>query len=163
MNSKLLWLAAISVLGLIFIARQNGCGSIESAVDEVHGPHGGHTLKMSRASDYLMEFTVDLGRRKIVIYTYEEPSHSPFPIPVSHLDAEFKSGGKSYDLTFAADPRTSDPQGNSSRFSISLDELPQQIMNASRFTIDVSYTVGGNTMYASMVHSNNHQHEYHHD
>lgn len=131
---------------------------------EAHGPHGGHTLKMSgAAAGYLMEFTLDEARRRIVIYAYEESNHGPFPIAASHLDAEFKSGGKSYELTFAADPRISDPQGSSSRFSFDLDDLPQQLISASQFTVHLTYTVGEKTMTASMQHSNNHKHDYHHD
>ena len=164
MNSKLLWLTPLFVLGLLLFGQQIGCGpSKDTSNVDVHGPHGGHTLTLSHATQYLMEFTLDESRRKIVIYTSEKSSHSPFAIPVSKLDAELESGGKSYDLTFVADPRSSDPQGCSSRFSIDFDDLPQQLMSVSRFTVNVSYTDGEETISASMQHSNNHRHDYHHD
>lgn len=159
--SKLLLMFALAI---VIFGIQSGCWQNEEPGVMFHGPHGGHSLNSSSPTDYLMEFTVDQSRRKIIIYTYQKLDDSPFPIPVKRLNAEFKSSGKTYpDLTFVANPRPSDPQGSSSRFSLDLSALPQQLMTASRFSIKVSYALGDVTISGSMEHNNNHAHNYDHD
>ena len=128
-----------------------------------HGPHGGHTLAISQATDYSLEFTLDEAARKLIIYVFGNSSNTPMAIPVKQMNATFESGGRRFQSTFAADPRDSDPQGCSSRFSLNVNDLPQQLMNAGEFKINISYTVGEKTITALMQHKNNHQHNYSHD
>ena len=90
MNSKLACLGLLVLLLIFGLGRLIGCHSKTDAITErpisnVHGPHGGHTLTMSRDVDYAMEFTLDEGRRKIIIYVFETSTDLPFAIPCSHL------------------------------------------------------------------------------
>lgn len=164
MSTNVSRLLSICALVIVVFGIQSGCWQNDEPAVMSHGPHGGHSLNSSSPTNYLMEFTVDQSRRKIVIYTYQKLDDSPFPIPVKRLNAEFKSSGKTYpDLTFAADPRRNDPQGSSSRFSLDLSALPQQLMTASRFSIKVSYALGDVAISASLEHNNNHGHNYDHD
>ncbi|MEM6690461.1 MAG: hypothetical protein AAF664_13595 [Planctomycetota bacterium] len=130
---------------------------------EPHGHHGGHMFKIDEDAGFRLEFTLDESRRRIVIYVQERETHRPFPLAAMTLDAKFISGSIEFESAFAADPRPEDPPGSSSRFALSLDSLPQQIISANRFQVNISISLGSGEVTANMSHNSDHGHTYQHD
>lgn len=128
-----------------------------------HGHHGGHTFAMSEDVNYQMEFTLDEKRRRLVIYVYDKGTQQPHSLDVKTLNAEFVADGHNSNVTFAAAPRSKDPQNTSSRFALSLDKLPQQLLASNQFELKFSFSDAGKNITGSMMHNNDHTHHYHHD
>ena len=110
-----------------------------------------------------MELTLDEAERRMVIYVQSSSNHKPHPLSVETLDAKFDHEGQEYDTEFVADPRSDDPDRSSSRFALSIDKLPQQLLASNQFTLQLSFTSGGETSAVSIFHDNDHVHDYHHD
>ena len=132
------------------------------AFSQPHGHHGGHVIEFSDGR-LQFELTLDHKRRRMVVYVLESESHQPHPLTVTKLDATFKDEGREFDATFTADPQPEDPAGSSSRFALSFDELPQQLVSSNQFQLELSFTSNGEYFTGSMLHANDHAHEYHHD
>ncbi len=128
-----------------------------------HGRHGGHLINLSGNTAIQMELTIDNRRRRMVVYVQDSKTHNPYPLPVDKLNATFETDNQSFEGEFSADPRPSDPKGNSSRFALSLDKIPQQFIGYDRFILKLSYSAGGITNQAILAHDNDHSHNYHHD
>ena len=128
-----------------------------------HGHHGGHYMRLLSGSGYDLELTINQTRRCITIYATESETHSPYPLPYTSLQARFTTLDQVFECVFLADPRTSDPEGRSSRFALSLDNLPQQFIAANQYELRTFSDDGGNTLEAILSHDNNHTHDYHHD
>lgn len=152
----------LSLIGLL-LAVLVGCGQNTEQPIEPHGRHGGHSIKMPNGVGYQMEFTLDGRRRRMVIYVEESGAHKPYPLALDQLEAEFEADGQSTGVTFPADPRSSDPEGHASRFSLSLDKLPQQLLASERYVLKISHSIAGENVTVSFSHDNDHGHEYHHD
>ena len=164
LNSKWLWFAILALVGLFLISPRIRPGQTnELTVNDVHGPHGGHTLKISPDMGYWLELTLYEERQEVVIYTFEKLSQDPISIPATSLQAKFESDGLSFCLNFLADPRPTDPKATCSRFSLDLSEVPQQLLNADEFTVYLSFKHGAEEISASMTHYNDHHHDYIHD
>ena len=118
---------------------------------------------MSEDVGFHMEFTLDEERRKMVIYVQDSDSHRPHALAVDTLVANLKAGEQSADLEFEADPLPKEPAGHASRFSMSLDRIPQQLLTSNQFSLKLSFSVDGKSIDGSMSHHNDHTHEYHHD
>ncbi|MEM9412288.1 MAG: hypothetical protein AAGA30_14330 [Planctomycetota bacterium] len=154
-------LLVFTFLNLCILGCNRNAEEIES--NKFHGPHGGHTLMLSEDVDFEMEFTVDEKGREIVIYVHEQGTQKPFPIEVVSLDAKLGAGDVVINVTFRAKPRITDPAGSSSRFVLSLNDIPQQMLAASRFRLTVSCPVEGKVITGIINHYNNHAHKYIHD
>jgi hypothetical protein len=118
---------------------------------------------MSDEAGFEMEFTLDETRRRIVIYVHETNTHKPHPLAGETLAAAFEVDGQRTDVTFDADPRPNDPSGHTSRFALSLDKLPQQLLASDDFQLKLLYPSAGGTITGSITHRNDHVHEYRHD
>ena len=168
-TSRLLKIASLllACLTSFFDIGCNRSSNDEQAVFESHshghGPHGGHLIRLSENTDFEMEFTVDDQRRKIVIYIQERDTRNPYPLPIDRLDASFDAGGQSVDVIFTAEPRPGEPTGTSSRFSLSLDKIPQQLVVSNQFVLSVTCSFNGETITGSIHHNNDHEHAYNHD
>lgn len=154
----LAWLLLVSTSGCYPNAE-----ATRSRSAEPHGHHGGHTFEMSDEADFEMEFTLDETRRRIVIYVHESDSHQPHPLAAETLAAAFEADGQHTDVVFEADPRPNDPSGRTSRFALSLDKLPQQLLASDHFQLQLSFPSAGGTVTGSITHRNDHVHEYRHD
>ncbi len=149
----------------LLLCASAGCnaGTERTPGDDVHGYHGGHTFKMPAGANLQLELTLDEKRRRLVIYGQDSDSHQPIALEVDTLRARFESDGFDFETAFSADPRSSDTKGQSSRFALSLDSLPQQLLAANRFVLTVWYPSQGETISVSIVHRNDHSHTYRHD
>lgn len=169
MTSKQFLRLATWVLGCVLLLEIAGCNRSTEVGSgpvstEQHGHHGGHTVKMSDDAGLQMEFTLDEKRRRMVIYVQASDYHNPpHALAVDKLIAKFQADGRSTDVTLAADPLPKDPQGLSSRFAISLDKLPQQLLASNQFLLTLSYSDDGRIITGSIRHSNDHTHNYHHE
>ena len=102
-----------------------------------HGPHGGHLFDMPENSKFEFEFTQDSERRRIVIYANAARSNQPFALPTHHLKGRLTSGRVAFDVSIKADPRETDPTGESSRFALSFNSIPQQLLESNEFVVKV--------------------------
>ena len=130
---------------------------------QAHGRHGGHLINLSGNIAIQMELTIDNRLRRMVVYVQDSKTHNPYPLPVDKLNATFETKDQIFEGEFSADPISSDPKGNSSRFALSLDKMPQQFIAYDRFILKLSYSAGGITSQAKLSHENDHSHNYHHD
>jgi hypothetical protein len=128
-----------------------------------HGPHGGHLFEMTGDSNLKLEFTLDADRRRIVIYSNFLDTEEACPLEASHLIGEVSSGQVSFDVKFTADPRPSDVTGQSSRFELSFNSIPQQMMEKNQFLVTVWFKANDEVISASLFHRNDHRHSYNHD
>lgn len=165
-SERFLRLAKLIFAGCLLVAAA-GCNQsaegVRSASSEPHGHHGGHAVELPHDAGVQMEFTLDEERRRMVIYVQESATHKPHPLAVGTLDAKFKADGQNFDAKFAADPRPNDPQGSSSRFAFSVDKLPQQLLASNQFQLEISYSADGRTSAVTILHNNDHTHDYRHD
>lgn len=167
MTSKRFFGSANRVLVCLLLAAAGGCDRFgeesRSPSTEQHGHHGGHLVNMSGDPGFQMEFALDEKRRRMVIYVQASETHEPHALAVDTLSAQLVADGRSSDVKFVADPRPKDPQGLSSRFAISLDKIPQQLLASNQFQLKLSYSADGSTISGSIRHSSDHTHAYHHD
>lgn len=155
----------VAVFGLLLCSAP-GCGGNSEekrAADAHHGYHGGHTFKMPSGTPMQLELTVDEKQRRMVVYCQSASSHQPLGIAAETLKAKFESSSVEFDTAFTADPRKSDGDGQSSRYALGLDKLPQQLASADRFVLTIWYPAEGEVHEVSIIHRNDHSHEYHHD
>jgi hypothetical protein len=151
------------LLGVAFFADHRGADSGLAASSKPHGHHGGHVIKVPGDSGIEMELTVDEQRRRLVLYVQESVKHKPHSLPVETVAAKFEADGQVFDARFEPDPRSSDSPGGASRFALSLDELPQQLLASNRFELSLSYSVDGRRIDVGIAHENDHSHDHHHD
>ena len=165
MHSKRIGYFAVMGSAAVLYLTVAGCdwGGEKRVSVEMHGPHGGHLMTLSESTDFAMEFTVDEKRQKLVVYVHEKKSRNPFPLDVDELTATFSASDQSFEVTFAAEPRPSDPDGTSSRFTLDLDQLPQQMIGSNQFELQLTYSFLGKTITGSISHENDHSHDYSHD
>ncbi len=159
-------LATVVLGGLLVVASfayNRGADRGLAASSEPHGHHGGHVIRVPGDAGIEMELTVDEQRRRLVLYVQESVKHKPHSLPVETVAAKFETDGHVFDTLFEADPRSSDPRGGSSRFALSLDDLPQQLLASNRFQLSLSYSVDGRRIDVGIAHENDHSHDHHHD
>ncbi|MDM4014651.1 hypothetical protein [Roseiconus lacunae] len=158
------WALIVTSL-LLFVI--NGCGQDPDpktlTTMKPHGHHGGHAAAVAGDSDIELELTLDEEGRRMVIYVQESGEHQPYPLPVDQLNGKFESRGDVFEVSFQSDPRSDESRAFSSRYALSLDKLPQQLVATNHFVLKLSYSMEGNTFSAAIPHSNDHTHEYHHD
>ncbi|MEN1682179.1 MAG: hypothetical protein AAGJ46_21590 [Planctomycetota bacterium] len=150
------------VLGALMLLA--GCsGEPASGRLDLHGPHGGHTALVSGGASFEVELTVDERRRRIVIYANAPGESRPYPLAVGSLSGRFEADGRTTEVVFAPLPLAGDPRGRASRFTLALDQLPQQLLASNRFVLKLSHAEAGELSTASISHRNDHGHEYRHD
>ncbi len=85
-----------------------------STTDEhVHGP-GPHKGTIFEFGKYHGEFTVDHGKKEVVIYILGGDADTPMPVTVDKLNLTIKE--PAFTLELKASPDAKDPAGKSSRF-----------------------------------------------
>lgn len=139
-------------------------GESEWQASPPHGPRGGHVVSVTGEVGVEMELTIDKERRRMLIYVHRATTYEPHPLPIKTLKGTIQSAdGGSFDVVFIAIPRSSDPSGSSSRFSLSLDRIPQQLLATNQYLLKLSYSTDGNDCRAVFPHRNDHAHKYKHD
>ena len=155
-------LLPFSLLLILAIGCSQNAETIQTASNDHHGQHGGHLIHVAGEAGVDLEFALNEKRRQMVIYIQKAETHEPCPLATEKLNVEFQSGASKFETAFSSTPQPKETEGQSSRFTLSLDKLPQQLLASNQFLLKVWFTVNGETFTATIRHSNDHAHDYHH-
>ncbi len=148
--------ALLSLLALT--AMSAGCGQ-----SEADGPesHPGHLVELPGHEHMQLKFAVDEKGRRLLVYVLNSGTHEPFAISSQKLETTFQVDEQNIPITLEADPRPDDPPGQSSRFAIGTDKLPETLYNVANFTANFDLKIDGETITGTLDHKDDHAH--HHD
>lgn len=140
-----------------------GCGLGETGDVADHGPHGGHVMATSGDVDFRLELAPDGVRRRMTLYVQARETGKPWSLDVVSLEATFMADGQTFEALFNAAPRPTDPAEAASRYAIGFDDLPQQLLAADRFVLNVTIPTPAEGATFTLRHDSNHGHTYRHD
>ena len=122
----------LCIAGLTLSLATLGCGSTTppadttanppepAAHDHGPGPHGG-TIADWGGGKYHVEFTVDHGKKEATVYILGSDEKSPAPVKASH--ATLSINEPAFEVELKAQPLEGEPDGASSRFVGTHDNL----------------------------------------
>lgn len=128
-----------------------------------HGPHGGSIVELG-THDLHAEAVLDEAESRLDIYILGGDAETAQAIDAESLTLSFKHGDETEDFELAAAPQEGDAEGTSSKFSITSEDLSQELHHhaegaALQFMADgIAYT-------GTVVHDHDHGHgeEHGHD
>ncbi len=105
-----------------------------------HGPNGGDLVELGDHSIHA-EVVFDEGSGKFDVYLLGDDAKAAHPVSLTELTLSFAHGDDSEDFTLAAAPLDGEPEGQSSRFSITSKEIAEEFHEHSEgahlhFSID---------------------------
>ena len=121
-----------------------------------HGPHGGSIVELG-THDLHAEAVLDEDENRLDIYILGSDAETAQAIDATSLTLSFKHGDESEDFELAAAPQDGDSEGNASKFSITSEDLTQELHHhkegaALQFMADgIAYT-------GTVVHDEDHAH-----
>ena len=115
------------------------------------GPNGGHLLALGK-EEYHAEFVFDPETKKTTLYITGKDYHEPQPIKAEEVFLELKVGEEIAEVPFMAAPLEGEKDGESSRFELPGDQLPEGITGEEEFYGTVHITVGEKEYSAVITH-----------
>ncbi len=126
-----------------------------------HGPHGGSIVELG-THDIHAEAVLDEDESRLDIYILGSDAKTAEAIDATSLTLSFKHGDESEDFELAAAPQEGDAEGTASKYSITSEDLSQELHHhkegaALQFMADgIAYT-------GTVVHDHDHGHHEHGD
>lgn len=116
----------------------------DHAADHVEvGPHHGHLIELGEG-EYHAELTHDDATKTVTVYLLDKGAKSPVAIPDPEIVLNLTVDGKPLQAKLTANPQAGDPEGQSSRFSIT-DETVLEVHDAPKTTGRLNVTIYGKT------------------
>lgn len=127
---KQLYFALAVVVSALFMLGPIGCSNTapettRSSPEHGHpseGPHGGELIEFGN-EEYHAELVHDKEAGNVTIYLLDAAAKTAVPIDASEVTINLKHDGRGVQFNLAAAPDADDPQGLSSRFMSSDQEL----------------------------------------
>lgn len=124
------------------------------------GPHHGSLIELGKEA-YHAELVHDEKTGSVTIYILDGTAKKSVPIKAESVLINVKHAGKGEQFTLAASPDSSDPAGQSSRFSTqkkTLGELLDEEGTTARLVLEID-----GKSYNGEVHAHDHDHDHGHD
>jgi hypothetical protein len=121
-----------------------------------HGPHGGSIVELG-THDMHAEAVLDEDESRLDIYILGSDAETAQAIDATSLTLSFKHGDETEDFELTAAPQDGDAEGKASKFSITSEDLSQELHHhkegaALQFMADgIAYT-------GTVVHDEEHDH-----
>lgn len=120
-----------------------------------HGPHGGHLIELG-AEEFHAELVFDSNTRLTTIYLLGSDAHSPHAVDAAEVVLHLRVDGAEVELAAPAAPQEGDPEGNSSRFQLPAEQLPEAIRDEEGFHGHIRVVVDGRDLEGEITHDHDH-------
>lgn len=125
-----------------------------------HGPNGGDIVEVGNA-EFHAEVVVDEGEHRIDVFILGSDVKTAKPIAASEIAISFKHGEEVEEFKLAASPLDGEAEGQASKFSITDEELFEELHEHSEGAT-LTFADGDQTLTGTVKHSHDHGHEHGH-
>lgn len=125
-----------------------------------HGPNGGEIVEVGN-EEFHAEVVVDEESHQVDVYILGSDASTAKPIEASEISISFRHGDEVEEFKLAAAALDGEPEGQSSRFTLSSDELFDELHEHSEGAT-LSFSAGGETLSGTVTHSHDHDHGHAH-
>lgn len=125
-----------------------------------HGPNGGDIVEVGNA-EFHAEVVVDEDEHRIDVFILGSDVKTAKPIAASEIAISFKHGEEVEEFKLAASPLDGEAEGQASKFSITDEELFEELHEHSEGAT-LTFADGDQTLTGTVKHSHDHGHEHGH-
>ncbi|MDA0807002.1 MAG: hypothetical protein O2983_04375 [Planctomycetota bacterium] len=119
-----------------------------------HGPNGGEIVEVGN-EEFHAEVVVDEGTHRIDVFVLGSDAKTAKPIDASEISLSFKHGDEVEDFKLTAAALDGEPEGQSSKFTLTSEELFEELHEHSEGAT-LSFTAGGESLSGTVTHSHDH-------
>jgi len=121
-----------------------------------HGPNGGHIVILGDHAHHA-ELVFDATSRNITVYLLEHDMATATPLADATLTLKIEGGEP---IAFEVTPNTGDPAGQTSKFTLAGDKLPETVKTEEDLHGTLDLSVGGKSQSGTIGHADDHGHEH---
>jgi hypothetical protein len=122
-----------------------------------HGPNGGHLIELGD-HEYHAEIVFDPQSRKLTVYLLGGDAKTAVPVEQEELTLDLKIGEEAVTVSLPAAPLEGEPEGQSSRFEIAGEDLPESIKEEDDLDGHLNVSIAGKEYKAKLEHDHGHHH-----
>ena len=119
-----------------------------------HGPNGGEIVEVCN-EEFHAEVVVDEGTHRIDVFVLGSDAKTAKPIDASEISLSFKHGDEVEDFKLTAAAIDGEPEGQSSKFTLTSEELFEELHEHSEGAT-LSFTAGGESLSGTVTHTHDH-------
>lgn len=119
-----------------------------------HGPNGGDIVEVGN-EEYHAEVTVDEASNRVDVYILGSDAKTAKPIESTEISLSFKHGEEVEDFKLAAAALDGEPEGQSSKFTLTSEEFFEELHEHSEGAT-LTFTAGEETLTGTVHHSHEH-------
>jgi hypothetical protein len=123
-----------------------------------HGPNGGDIVEVG-SSEFHAEVVVDEDEHRIDVFILGPDAKTARPIGASEISISFKHGDEVEEFKLAASALEGEVEGQASKFSITDEELFEELHEHSEGAT-LSFAAGGESLSGTVTHSHDHGDEH---
>ncbi|MGZ0166470.1 MAG: hypothetical protein ACKVII_21305 [Planctomycetales bacterium] len=125
-----------------------------------HGPNGGEIVEVGN-EEFHAEVVVDEDTHRIDVFVLGSDAKTAKPIDATEISVSFKHGDEVEDFKLAAAALDGEAEGQSSKFTLTSEELFEELHEHSEGAT-LSFTAGGESLSGTVTHSHDHGDEHGH-
>jgi hypothetical protein len=125
-----------------------------------HGPNGGEIVEVGN-EEFHAEVVVDESTHRIDVFVLGSDAKTAKPIDAPEISLSFKHGDEIEEFKLVAAPLDGEPEGQSSKFTLTSEELFEEMHEHSEGAT-LSFTAGGESLSGKVTHSHDHGDEHAH-
>ena len=126
-----------------------------------HGPNGGEIVEVGN-EEFHAEVVVDEETHRIDVYVLGSDAATARPIDATEVSVSFKHGDEVEEFKLAAAALDGEPEGQSSKFTLTDEELFEELHEHSEGAT-LTFLSGGEELSGTVTHSHDHGHSHGHD
>ena len=119
-----------------------------------HGPNGGEIVEVGN-EEFHAEVVVDEGTHRIDVFVLGSDAKTAKHIDASEISLSFKHGDEVEDFKLTAAAIDGEPEGQSSKFTLTSEELFEELHEHSEGAT-LSFTAGGESLSGTVTHTHDH-------
>jgi len=125
-----------------------------------HGPNGGEIVEVGN-EEFHAEVVVDEDTHRIDVFVLGSDAKTAKPIDATEISVSFKHGDEVEDFKLAAAALDGEAEGQSSKFTLTSEELFEELHEHSEGAT-LSFSAGGESLSGAVTHSHDHGDEHGH-
>ena len=125
-----------------------------------HGPNGGEIVEVGN-EEFHAEVVVDEATHRIDVFVLGSDAKTAKPIDATEISLSFKHGDEVEDFKLAAAALDGESEGQSSKFTLTSEELFEELHEHSEGAT-LSFSAGGESLSGTVTHSHDHGDEHGH-